>query len=196
MADIQPKDYSHLLGKVKLSDQQLLQHFTLYQGYVKKLNEIRQKLIVADPSGGNYSFNEFSELKRREAVAFNGTYLHELYFSNLAEAGTTEPDLELKQALQKAFGSYDAWVKNMKGCAISTPGWVVLTYDETDGSLRNHILYEHHIGLPVRQKILLALDCWEHAFMIDFGIKKADYVNVFFENVNWEAVNERFAVTV
>ena len=61
MTDIQPKNYDHLLGKLKLSDAQLKAHFGLYQGYVKKLNEIRQKLQTADPAGGNYSFNEFSD---------------------------------------------------------------------------------------------------------------------------------------
>ena len=75
-----PKNFDHLLGgRAKgLSDEQLQAHFKLYHGYVEKLNEIRERLDGADRSSPNYSFNEYSELKRREPVAYNGTVLHEL----------------------------------------------------------------------------------------------------------------------
>src|SRR5262249_45499942 len=80
----EPKNYDHLVGKIKgLSEAQLKNHFTLYQGYVKKLNEIEQRLATADKATANYSYGEYSELKRREPVAYNGTYLHEMYFDNL-----------------------------------------------------------------------------------------------------------------
>ena len=188
----EPKNFDHLLGALKgLSDNQLKQHFTLYQGYVKKLNEIEQKLATQDKSAANYSFNEYSELKRREAVAFNGSYLHELYFENLAADGG-EPSAALKKAGEEAFGSWENVIADMKAAAGSTPGWVVLTVSEVDHKLHTYILYEHHIGLPVRQHIILALDCWEHAFMVDYGIKKADYLTAFFNNVNWKMVNKRF----
>lgn len=188
----QAKDYSHLLGKLKgISDEQMTAHFGLYNGYVKKLNEIEEKLATQDKSATNYSFGEFSELKRREAVAFNGMYLHELYFENLGEGG--EASAELKAAIDEAFGSWDNFVQDLKSSAASTPGWVVLTKNKTDGKLHTYILYEHHIGLPVHQEIVLALDCWEHAFMIDYGTKKAEYLNAFMENVNWDVVNKRFS---
>ncbi len=187
-----PKDFKYLLGKLKgISDKQLEAHFGLYEGYVKKLNEIEEKLTKQDKAAANYSFGEFSELKRREAVAFNGTYLHELYFENLLNDGT-KPSKELHDAIVKAFGSYETFVADLKASAASTPGWVVLTLNKTDGKLHTYIMYEHHIGLPVHQEIILALDCWEHAFMIDYGTKKADYLNAFVENINWKMVNERF----
>ena len=66
------KNFEHLLGECKafLSEKQLQAHFTLYQGYVKKLNEIEEKLAKADPTTANYSFSEYSELRRREPVAY------------------------------------------------------------------------------------------------------------------------------
>ena len=186
------RDFNNLLGNLKgISDAQLTAHFGLYAGYVKKLNEIQEKLPSMDPGLSNYSFGEFSELKRREAVAFNGAYLHELYFENLLPIG--EPSAELKSAVDDAFGSWDAFIANVKGSAASTPGWVLLTKNRMDGKLHTYIIYEHHIGLPVHQDIVLALDCWEHAFMIDYGTKKAEYISAFLENVNWDIVNERFA---
>lgn len=186
------KNFDHLLGKLKgISEAQLKAHFGLYQGYVKKLNEIEEKLKSADPAGGNYSFNEFSELKRREAVAFNGSYLHQLYFENLAAPGQ-KPDSNFKAAAEKAFGSWDRWVAEVRGTAASTPGWVVTTLSKVDHSLHNYIMYEHHIGLPAHQEIILALDCWEHAFMIDYGTAKPKYLDAFMENIDWKTVGERF----
>ncbi len=185
------KDFNHLLGKLKgLSDKQITAHLGLYNGYVKKLNEIEEKLKTQDTALSNYSFGEFSELKRREAVAFNGTYLHELYFENLEKKG--EISAKLKSQIEKDFGSIDKWKADVKGSASSTPGWVLLTWNHKDNKLHTYIMYEHHIGLPAFQDIVLALDCWEHAFMIDYGTDKASYLGAFFENINWEIVNKRF----
>ena len=188
---VEAKNFDYLLEKHKgISDKQLQAHFGLYLGYVKKLNEIREKLTKTDPSLSNYSFGEFSELKRREAVAFNGTYLHELYFENLESKGP--PSEKLKEAVAKSWGTWDKFEADIKGSASSTPGWVVVTYDWTDQKLHTYILFEHHIGLPVHQCVVLALDCWEHAFMIDYGTNKTDYLKAFLQNINWEVVSKRY----
>jgi len=187
------KDFTHLKGALDgFSDKQLDAHFTLYGGYVAKLNEIEEKLKTADRSKANYTFNEFSELKRRECTAFNGTYLHQLYFENLSGKGG-EPSDALKRMATAAFGSWDAYIADLKGSAGSTPGWVLTTKNRIDGSLHNYVMYEHHIGLPAHQEVVLALDCWEHAFFIDYGVKKADYLGAFLKNVNWTEVNKRLA---
>lgn len=187
------KNYEALIGAVDgLSEAQIRAHLGLYQGYVNKLNEIETKLATADAAASNYSYGEFSELKRREAVAFNGTFLHELYFDNLApNRGTIAATLKAK--VEADFGNYGAFEANLKGAAASTPGWVLLTFNKVDRKLHSYIMYEHHIGLPAHQEILLALDCWEHAFFIDYGSKKPDYLACFFRNVNWNVVNERAA---
>ncbi len=187
------KNFDHLLGHLKgISDAQLTAHFGLYQGYVKKLNEIEEKLQTIDPSAANYTFNEFSELKRREATALNGSYLHQLYFENLAPSGQT-PDAAFKAAVVKSFGSWEKWVADLRGTAGSTPGWVLTTWSKIDHRLHNYVMYEHHVGLPVNQEVVLALDCWEHAFMIDYGTAKAKYLDAFLDNVCWKTVGERFA---
>jgi Fe-Mn family superoxide dismutase len=109
----EPKNYEHLIGKIKgLSENQLKAHFTLYQGYVKKLNEIEQKLGTVDKSAPNYSYNEYSELKRREPVAYNGALLHEYYFDNLGGEGTSAPDF-IKNAVNAGFGSWDAYIADI-----------------------------------------------------------------------------------
>ncbi|MFA5995822.1 MAG: Fe-Mn family superoxide dismutase [Patescibacteria group bacterium] len=185
------KDFSHLIGNLPGFSSKLVEaHLGLYAGYVKKLNEIEEKLKTADPKDSNYSYGTFSELKRREAVAFNGAYLHQLYFENL----TTKPTIitpELTQQLTAAFGSYEAFLDNLKGSATSTPGWVVLTKNKIDGLLHTYLVYEHHVNIPVHNEIILALDCWEHAFALDYGTDKPTYVNSFIKAINWNVVTQR-----
>ncbi len=193
MAGHVAKSYEALRGKLHgISNAQLEAHLTLYQGYVKKLNEIWEKLPKADRSGANYSYADYSELRRREPVAYNGTYLHELYFDNLGPDGQPAP--ELKKAIETAFGSYDAWVADFKACGQSAHGWVLLGYDPLRKQLSNNLVQgEHHVGLFAGHQPLLALDVWEHAYFLDHQTKKADYLTAFFNNINWKAVNERFA---
>lgn len=187
------KDFSPLLGTLEgLSDKQLAAHFKLYEGYVKKINEIEEKLMTVDKSLANYSFGEYSELKRREATAFNGTYLHEMYFENMI-GKPTEASAALKTALEGSFGNLAEWEKDLRACAASTPGWVLLTFNKMDKKLHHYIMFEHHMNYPVGQVPLMALDCWEHAFMIDYGIDKPTYVTAFMKALNWDSVSERFA---
>lgn len=187
------KNYDHLIGKVKgLSETQLKAHFTLYQGYVKKLNEIWGALGSTDKTHPNYSFDLYSELRRREPVAYNGTYLHELYFDNLVTEG--DPSAELKKAVSDSFGSWDNWVQDFKANAGSAHGWVLLAWDAHNKKVLNNLIHtEHHSGLMVGLTPILALDVWEHAYFFDYQTKKPDYLTAFFNNVNWKVASERFA---
>jgi superoxide dismutase, Fe-Mn family len=188
----EPKNYDHLKGGALkgFSDSQLEQHFTLYKGYVAKLNEIEQKLAEADNTKPNYSYNEYSELKRREAVAFNGSFLHELYFENLGADDGISP--QLQKALDERGGK-DKVVADLKAAALGGPGWAVLTRNRRDGKLHTYFFAEHHLGLPIEQDLLLVLDSWEHAFMVDYGIKRPDYINAFIGNIKWSEVSKRLA---
>jgi Fe-Mn family superoxide dismutase len=188
----EPKNYEHLIGKIKgLSENQLKAHFTLYQGYVKKLNEIDQKLGTVDKSAPNYSFNDYSELKRREPVAYNGTFLHEAYFDNLGGEGTTPPEY-LKKAVTSSFGSWDNYIADVKAAAASAHGWVLTCYGYCDQKVRNVLVQsEHHVGLFVDTQLIVAVDCWEHAYFMDYGTKKPDYIQAVINSLNWKTIEER-----
>ena len=189
----EPKNFDNLLGgnAKGLSDQQLKAHFTLYQGYVKKLNEIWEKLGKADRGAPNYSFNEYSELKRREPVAFNGTVLHELYFENIGN-GSTQPNDHAKRLIETSFGSFDAWLADVKAALMSAHGWVVGAYDYTDGKLHTNLVRtEHDVGLFANTHVMFAIDAWEHAYFFDYQTKKADYVANVLSGLNWDVINGR-----
>jgi superoxide dismutase, Fe-Mn family len=191
----EPKNFDHLLnGNAKgLTDTQLKAHFTLYQGYVKKLNEIREKLGTTDKGAPNYSFNEFSELKRREPVAYNGTVLHEMYFEALGN-GSSQPDDNTKQIVTASFGSVENWIADAKAGLMSAHGWVVTVYDYADGKLHNNLVRtEHDVGLFANVHAMIAIDAWEHAYFFDYQTKKADYVTAVLSNLNWSVINQRLA---
>ena len=197
------KDFSGLLeeGAVKgLTPKQIKAHLGLYEGYVKKLNEIEQRLddmrkqLDSDPDilqkNANFSYGGYSELKRRETVAYNGSYLHKAYFENLEQVN--EPDDQFSSLIKDSFGSLDKWKAETKADAASTPGWVLVTYDRMRKQLHNWIINEHSVNVPaIAQDLVIALDCWEHAYAIDYGTDKAAYVKVFFDNMNWEEINKR-----
>ena len=193
---IRAKDYEHLVGNLPgFSPKQIEQHLKLYGGYVKKINEIRAEIakIPYDErkANANFSFGRFSELKRRESVPYNGVYLHEMYFDNLG-GPRQKPKADLTRALEGSFGSRSNWEEDLKACAeTATGGWVLLTYDRIDKKLHHNQIWEHSNGVMIHQEHLLALDTWEHAFMIDFGTDKKSYLEAFLKNVNWEVVARR-----
>src|SRR5437868_1334491 len=142
------KNFENLISECKafLSEKQLKAHFTLYQGYVKKLNEIEEALGKSDRTA-NYSFATYSELRRREPVAYNGTVLHELYFQNLGAPGQEAP-AAFKKAVEASFGSWDGWIADVKAIVGSGHGWCQVLFDWNYMKVRNNFVQgEHHVGL-------------------------------------------------
>jgi Fe-Mn family superoxide dismutase len=184
------RSFKHILGKCDgLSDAQLEAHFSLYEGYVKKLNEIDEKLPKTDKALSNYSFGEYAELKRRFAVPYMGSYLHELYFDNLVPAGA--PSDVFSDLITKSFGTMDTWKSDVKATGLAVPGWVLTCYETVTGKLTNVQIMEHHIGFPVNHIPVLVMDTWEHAFFLDYKINRGAYIDAFFKNINWNIVNDR-----
>lgn len=186
------KNYEHLLGTEGMSDTLLKNHFTLYQGYVTNTNKVIDAMMTMVKEGKAASA-EFAELKRRFGWEFNGMRLHELYFGNMKKGGVALKEGELKKSLVHLFGSYEDWVKAFK--AVGTMrgiGWVVLTYDPEGKRFFNLWINEHDVGHLAGTIPLLVMDVFEHAYMVDYGLKKADYIETFFKNIDWSVVEKRF----
>jgi Fe-Mn family superoxide dismutase len=185
------KDYGKLIGLEGFSDTLLKNHFTLYQGYVTNTNKVMDALrqMLAE---GKTAAPEYAELKRRLGWEFNGMRLHEYYFENLGGAGPREKNGPLAKKLAADFGSYEAWEKDFKAtAAMRGIGWVVLYQDPASGGLINFWINEHDVAHPAGGTPLLILDCFEHAYMVDYGLKRADYIEAFFKQINWAAVEGR-----
>lgn len=188
----QAKDYNSLIGMEGFSEQLLKNHFTLYQGYVTNTNKLMETLAVM-LKDGKTTAPEYAELKRRSGWEFNGMRLHELYFDNLGGKGADGKDSASGKAVAAAFGSFDAWEKDFRATgAMRGIGWVVLYKDNDSGVLFNQWVNEHDVGHAAGCAPLLIMDVFEHAYMLDYGLKRADYIEAFMKNVNWSAVDSRF----
>lgn len=185
------KDYSGLIGMEGFSETLLKNHFTLYQGYVTNTNKVLDALekMLKD---GNTGTAEFAEIKRRLGWEFNGMRLHEYYFENLGEKGKIDKDKKLAKGLIESFGSIELWEKDFRASGMMRGiGWVALYQDNTTGRLMNFWINEHDVSHPSGCSPVLIMDVFEHAFMLDYGLKKTDYIEAFFQNINWETVEAR-----
>jgi Fe-Mn family superoxide dismutase len=185
------KDYGRLIGMPGFSDTILKNHFTLYQGYVTNTNRVLDALAQA-ATDGKTATPEYAELKRRLGWEFNGMRLHEYYFENLGGKSTLASGGKLGKKMAESFGSVEAWEKDFRATgAMRGIGWVVLYEDTTNGRLINFWINEHDVSHPAGGRPLLVMDVFEHAFMIDYGLKRADYIEAFFKNIDWAAVELR-----
>jgi Fe-Mn family superoxide dismutase len=185
------KDYSALIGMPGFSETLLKNHFTLYQGYVTNTNKLLDTLgaMLAEGKAGT---PEYAEMKRRLGWEFDGMRLHEFYFENLGGKTPLATDGKLAKKLAEDFGSYENWEKDFKATgAMRGIGWAILYQDTTNGKLVNFWINEHDTGHPAGCTPILIMDVFEHAFMIDFGLKRPDYIAAFFNNINWAAAEAR-----
>jgi len=183
------KDYSNLIGMEGFSETLLRNHFTLYQGYVNNTNKLHELLSSKAKDATN---PEYAELKRRFGFEFNGMRLHEYYFENLGGKAPLDKSGTLSQKLANAFGNYDAWEQDFKATgAMRGIGWAILYQDNVTGWLFNQWINEHEVGHLAGCKPILVMDVFEHAFVTDYGLKRADYIVAFFKNIDWDAVGSR-----
>ncbi|MBK5276515.1 MAG: superoxide dismutase [Desulfuromonadales bacterium] len=185
------KDYARLVGMTGFSEEMLKNHFTLYQGYVTNTNKVLDTLeqMLKDDKTAT---PEFSELKRRLGWEFNGMRLHEYYFDTLGGNGAVANNSRLERKKIEDFGSVEAWEKDFRAAgAMRGIGWVVLYQDNISGRLFNCWINEHDAGHPAGCIPIVVMDVFEHAFMLDYGLKRADYIEAFFKNIDWNAVEDR-----
>lgn len=162
----------------------------LYQGYVKKWQEIQEKLKTVDKSLANATFSELRALKVEETFAVNAIILHEAYFDVLG--GNGKPEGEILKAIEKDFGSFENWLGEFKALGLSARGWVIMAYDFNDGKIHNYLADLHNQGGIWGTSSLLVLDVYEHAYFIDYGADRKNYIEDFFKNLNWQVIEKRF----
>jgi Fe-Mn family superoxide dismutase len=186
------KKYEHLLGTDGFSDVLLSNHFTLYEGYVKNTNLLASRLAELRTKG-EVAAPEYAEMKRRFGWEWNGVRLHELYFGNLSkETATPAAASPLLDKIAASFGSFEVWEKDFRATgAMRGIGWVILAHDRTSGDVYNVWINEHDGGHLAGATPLLVMDVFEHAFVLDYGLKRADYIDAFFRHIDWTSVEGR-----
>jgi len=186
------KNFDSLIGTEGFSAALLKNHFTLYQGYVTNTNKLIDALgrLLAE---GKTATPEYAELKRRFGWEFNGMRLHEHYFGNMIKGGANlGMNSKLFKKIIEDFGTYENWEKDFRALgAMRGIGWVILYYDSASDKLFNVWINEHDVGHLSGAVPILVMDVFEHAYMLDYGLKRADYIEAFFKAIDWKAAEER-----
>jgi Fe-Mn family superoxide dismutase len=162
---------------------------------VTALNTIEKALETADRTTANGNFSQIGELKRRFTWNHSGALLHDLYWEVLGGDGDPGKGPEIKAAIEKEFGSFDAWKADFKASAVSAKlsGWGLLVFDRLySGRLLNVTVDEHQYGAIWGGVPLIALDVFEHAYYHKDGPARAKYIDNFLANLHWGRINERY----
>lgn len=178
-----------------ISKEQIDAHLKLYQGYVNHTNKIFDTINTWITNGYEKHAYEGAELWRRLGFEFDGMRNHEYYFGAL-EGGPKafDPESEVGKAIVEHFGDYEGLAEGMKAVSKTRgSGWAMLYYDAVGKRFIGGWVDEHHLGVLSTLPIVIALDCWEHAYMIDHDTTgRGAYVDAYLKNLNWEVINEWF----
>lgn len=190
----QAKNFDKLIGNTPgLSDDLLKMHFKLYQGYVNNTNKLLKLIQELDEKGNNKG-PEYAGLKRMFGWEFDGMRLHEYYFENMGSQKPIDQKSPLYQQIVKEFGSYDKWKDDFIATGlIRGIGWAVLYVDPLSKRLVNTWINEHDLGHLAGSKPLLIMDVFEHAYITEYKLDRAAYIDAFFKNIDWNVVSERYS---
>lgn len=194
------KQFSTSLFELKgISKKTIEEHLKLYQGYVNKYNEINQKLSTLtdeDYKGANQVYSHLRELKVELSFAWGGIVNHELYFSILGDdKGTTSrrvPAGTLLEQIKNDYGSFEKYKQDVKASGMVARGWVWTGWNDREKRLFNYVGDSQNTYLTWDVSPILALDTYEHAYFIDYGVNRGNYIDAFFENVNWSTVEKLY----
>ncbi len=189
---VQIKAYEYPYENITaVSEKQFDVHQELYKGYVNKVNEVWSKLDGdAKREEANATYSYYRGLKLGETYALDGVILHELYFSNLGGRNNT-PHGKALEMIEERFGSYEAWAKDFIACGKAARGWAILAYDQRSCALHNFMSDAHDVGAIWTAYPILIMDVYEHAYFIDYANKKADYIDRFMQDINWDIIDQR-----
>lgn len=178
-----------------ISEKQVEVHLGLYAGYVKHTNVLREQIADLTALDAEKYAYAITETRRRLGFEFNGMRMHELYFTQF-EGGAKDAngDSALAKAVSEKYGSWDAFITHFKSVGMSRGiGWTILYQDPDGGTVHTAWVTDHELGQLGNLPVILAMDMWEHAFMVDYvPAEKKNYVEAFFKNLNWSVIESRF----
>ena len=185
-----PYDYSALEPHYSAEVLEL-HHDKHHKAYVDGANTTFEKLGEARESG---DFGTINQLEKNMAFHLSGHVLHSLFWTNMSPDGGGEPDGELAAAVKECFGSYDAFRAQLTEAAMNVQGsgWGALSWEPLAGRLIVEQVYDHQGNVGQGGPPLLVLDMWEHAYYLQYKNVKKDWVDAFWNLVNWPDVADRF----
>jgi len=182
--------YAHDALEPHISSETIDYHYGKHhQSYATKLNGMIK--------GTEYADKNLDEIvKSADGGIFNNAaqvWNHNFYWQCLSPDGGGEPEGDLAEAINKKFGSFKEFKDKFSDAAAGQfgSGWAWLVKNSS-GDLE--IVSTSNADTPLRnnQTALLTCDVWEHAYYIDYRNARPDYIEAFWNLVNWKHVSDQF----
>lgn len=187
-----PKDFGPAIFDLDgISKKSVEEHLKLYTAYVNKSNEILEKLPKVDLTTANQVFSDARALKVELSFAYGGMINHEIYFSHLRKGGG-EPAGDLKKQIEKDFGGFDGFVKDLKASGLAGRGWAWTVWFPAAGRLINWVGDSQNTYGGWDLRPILALDVYEHAYFLDYAVNRGAYIDAFVKNLDWNAIGANY----
>lgn len=184
------RPFSYKEGLEGISQKMASEHYKLYEGYVNKANEIEGRLSELDKNKGNVTYHDLRSHKLGLTFAINAIKSHEQYFDLLSDGASSYKDTLAEKLFTEHFGSFENWLTDMKATAMCARGWATTVYDWQSNKVYNHLSDAHDTGVTWNTTSIIPLDAYEHAYFMDYGVSRTDYIEAFFKNLNWNKVDE------
>jgi len=185
--EIVAKEFASIRELNGISERTMKEHYEIYKGYVPKVNELQKKLDTVDRAGANQIYSDLRALRVDYSFAVGGVKNHEIYFAHLGGKGG-KPSGRLLEQIERNFPSYDAWLADFKASGLAARGWVWLAYDH-DWKILTTAVGDAQNTFPYWNATpIIALDVYEHAYVLDYGRARAKYLDAFFDNLDWNVV--------
>lgn len=168
-----------------------LHYNILYKGYVDNINSTLAMLDNARKTG---DFSNIKCLEKNLSFFGSGAILHQLFFENLGADIPVKPSLKLMKQISQDFGSFDNFKNQFVEAAkvVEASGWCLLVWVPIFNKLEI-LQCEKHQDLTLWGcKPLLVLDMWEHSYYLQYKTSRPNYINAFWNIINWNEVNKRF----
>ncbi len=186
-------------GLKGISEKQVEAHISLYEGYVKHVNVLREQIAELSALDKEKYAYAIMETRRRLGFEFNGMRMHEYYFTAF-EGGPYALDVAspLAKAVSEKYGSVDAFIEHFTSVGMSRGiGWTILYADPLHNTVHTSWVSDHELGQLGGLPVILAMDMWEHAYMVDYLPKdKKNYIEAFFNNLHWPIIERRYVATL
>jgi Fe-Mn family superoxide dismutase len=178
-----------------------IHHDKHHKAYVDNLN----KALAGAPAGTKFALEEMFQTISEQPIAIRnnggGHYNHSLFWQLMKPKGGGAPTGKLSEAIIKSYGSFENFQKKFNEMALSRfgSGWTWLIIDtsvlnNTGLSICSTPNQDNPLmsTSEIKGKPVLALDVWEHAYYLKYQNKRVDYINSWWNVVNWEKANELF----
>ena len=187
-----PYDYSALAPSISGAIMEL-HHSKHHQAYVTGANAALEQLAAARDKG---DFANINKLEKDLAFNLGGHVNHSIFWTNMSPHGGDKPTGDLANLVDEHFGSFDTFMGQFAAAALGVQGsgWAALVWESIGQRPVVMQFFDQQANFPAGIVPLLLLDVWEHAYYLDYKNVRADYVKAFWNIVNWENVQKRYAV--